>query len=403
MQTTSSPAIGQLPSPSGGVPAAVQDAVDRPRFFSDGDLYEAHEEIAIATRKQRLPRGLPAARRTFVAAKAVVASLQALGEAKWAHRLSQCSSSFWTVGCPGGHGGAVVTALTKRCGLPCCPTCTRLMARRLSRELTAEMKLAVPQKGQRWRFLTLSLQPRATFKDAWDDICHVRTKALEFLKGINGGVHPPAVAAIEFGRNGHPHLHILYLGPFVVRDALSRLLVRWTGGTVVDLPESQWVPVGKPTKRGQRYRTWKAVPPAVGVGGDWYVDVREVKGGLRRGVAEVAKYLADPFGGAGDVRDPQQKQLVVAASRNSAAIAVAGKGRHRVQGYGSLKGIVGRALGKKRKPSPGPVVQPNGTVKGVGFCSCCSSRLVVVQKADRDALAYFNRNRLAALATAPPH
>jgi hypothetical protein len=258
--------------------------------------------------------------------------------------------------------------------------------------LFAEMKAVVPQKGHRWRFLTLSLKPRPTFKDAWDDICRVRTKCLDFLKRVNGGIHPPAVAAIEFGRNGHPHLHVLYLGPFVVRDALSRRLVEWTGGTVVDLPESQWVPVGKPTKRGQRYRTWQAVPPASGVGGDWYVDVREVKDGLRGGVVEVAKYLSDPFGGGGDVSDPVQLQLVVAASRNAAAIAVAGKGRHRVQGYGRLKGIVGRALGRQRKAVPVvPVVQAKG--KGIGFCSCCGSRYVVVQKPDRDAYAFFNRFR----------
>jgi len=394
MNTTSCPSIGQHPSGSAGVPASVQDAVDRPRYFTTADLIESTDELGIAARKGRLARGVPAAWRTLLAAKTVVAALRALGEEKWAVRVEQCSTSFWTVGCPKGHTGTVVAAVTKRCGLSCCPTCTRIASRRLSRALLAEMKTLPQERGHRWRFATLSLQPRSTPKAAWDDIARVREKFMGFLKRINGGKHPPAVASIEFGAKGHPHLHVLYLGPFLVRDTVQRKLVEWTGGTVVDLPESEWVAQGKPTKRGQRYRTWTAQPPASGVGGDWYVDVREVKGGLRAGVSEVAKYLADPFGGAAGVTNAEQRQLVVTASRNSAALAVAGKNRQRIMGYGPLRGIVGRALGKKKKKKEEEDQQEGATAKECkpsGCCPHCGSELVVVQRLDKDALRYFNR------------
>lgn len=408
MDITASPTIGQLPSSSAGFAASVQAAVALSErlgsaLYSDADLYEASEELAIAARKKRLPRGVKSGRRSLLASKTVVAALQSLGEGKWAHRVSQCSEGYWTVGCPNGHGGTVVAAMTKRCGLPCCPVCTRISSRKLGRSLRAELPSIPLQSrgGHRylWRFLTLSLRPRATFTEAWDDMTRVRSLLFKWLKGIHGGVHPDAVSAIEFGAGGHPHLHVLYCGKFIVRDALSRLLVEWTGGAVVDLAPEAWVPQGRPTKRGkQRYRTWEAC------GGDWYVDVREVKNGLFGGVSEVAKYLSDPFGGGGDVLVSLDAQKVVAASRNAAAIAVAGKGRHRIQGYGRLKGIVGRALGKKGRGAADeePAVERPRS-GSVGLCRCCGARLVVVTKLDREAYAHMNRsNPVLVRAVDPP-
>jgi len=357
--------------------------------LAPSDLLEAYEELSIAKRKKRLPRGLKAARRSSLVSKTVVATLQAFGHNKWAHRVSQCSETFSTTGCPNGHGGTVHATMTKRCGLSCCPVCTRLQARRLSRALVNEMPAIALKSGagQRyiWRFLTLSLRPRATFKQSWEDAVEVRTKLFQWLKRLHGGVHPDAICAIEFGLNGHPHLHVLYFGKFIVRDELSRRLVEWTGGTVVDLDPQDWVPQGKPTKRGkQRYRSWTAQ------GGDWYVDVREVKGSLYKAIAEISKYVADPFGGGGDVLVAADAAKVVGASRNAAAIAVAGEGRHRIQGYGLLKGIVGRALGKKGRTKAAQGAD-EGRVSCVRFCPHCGEHLVSVPRVDRDAYAWFNR------------
>lgn len=392
MNITSSPASGQLPILSAGEPPSVQAAALLPQMMSlaPGDLLEAQEELSIANRKKRLPRGLKSARRSLLATKTVVESLQNLGHEKWAHRIGQCSESYWTVGCPQGHGGTVVAAMTKRCGLACCPTCTRVGSRRLSRSLAAEMP-SIPlqsKDGHRylWRFLTISLRPRSSFQEAWDDIVAVRSRLFKWLKSIHGGVHPDAICAIEFGAGGHPHLHVLYCGRFIVRDDLSRRLVGWTGGTVVDLAPEEWVPQGRPSKRGkQRYRSW------VAKGGDWYVDVREVKG-VMGGIAEVAKYLSDPFGGGGDVLVSTEAQKVVAASRNAAAIASAGEGRHRIQGYGRLKGIVARSLGKKGRKEPSADDVAEGRVSRVRFCPHCGEHLVCVRRLDKDAFVWFNRN-----------
>ena len=406
MNHTASPSIGQLPSDSAGPPSSVLAAAQfaQSKSLSNGDFFEAQEELSIANRKKRLPRGVKAARRSLLATKTVVASLQALDHAKWAHRVGQCSEQHWTVGCPNGHGGTVVSAMTQRCGLACCPTCTRIGSRRLSRALAEEMpKIPLQSKeGHRyiWRFLTISLRPRATFREAWEDIISVRSRLFKWLKGIHGGVHPAAICAIEFGEKGHPHLHVLYCGKFIVRDTLSRLLVQWTGGTVVDLGTDEWVAQGQPTKRGrQRYRTWEAK------GGDWYVDVREVKGGLHAGIAEVAKYLADPFGGGGDVTVPAEAQKVVAASRNAAAIAFAGKNRHRIEGYGPLRGIVGRVLGKKGRKDPVAEAHAvaDGHVPRVRFCPHCGDELVCVRRLDKDAFVWFNRNNpVLSKAAEPP-
>lgn len=389
MESTSSPQIGQLPSLVMGLPASVQDAVDRPQYYTNGDLYEASRELSIARRKKRLARGMTAAYRSLLVTQTVVEALDTLGESKWAHRLRQCASSFWTVGCPNGHGGTVVAAMTKRCGLQCCSVCSRLASARLVELLKREVaRLPDVAGGYRWRFLTVSLAPRATFAEAWADICRIRPKVMDYLKRHNQGVMPDGLAAIEFGQQGHPHLHVLYRGGFIVRDYLSRKLVGWTGGEVIDLPESEWVPVGKPTKRGQRYRTWRAE------GGDWYVDIREAKG--IEAVAEVAKYLTDPFGGGADVRKEEDRKRIVTAGRNAAAIAVAGKGKHRIQGYGALRGVVGRALGKKRKDDAvealaGKEAGLEAKPSRIGLCGCCGAQLVVVQRIDKEALHHFNR------------
>lgn len=390
------------------VPADAQAFFDKPPHFTHGDLEEALDEIRIGLKKRRLPRGIPAARRTWYAAKKAIETLRALGEDKWAKRLETCSTWFWTVACPNGHGAAVVAAKTKRCGLACCPTCTRLQARRLARAVAFEMAKVQPREGHRWRLLTVAVRPGPTHQESWEQIADIRTKVLGFLKNINGGSFPAAVAAVEFGEQGHPHLHILYLGPWVVRDALAQRLTVWTGGEVVQLPREEWVPEGRLTKRGkQRFRKWKAV------GGSFVVDVRNVKGGLAGGVREVLKYQTDIFRGARDVRDPAEKLKVVGAARLAVAVAVAGKGRHRVQGYGSLKGVVSRALGKKRgKTDEAVVVAASGEeadakesrrVPAAGCCSVCKASLVVAQKVSRELLVWGNRNIGEAWQSRSPH
>ena len=383
----------QLPYPYPGLyPDAVVESIVRGPTTLPQETYEASVELAIGQKRGRLARGIPAANRSLIVTKTIAASLDALGERGWAHRIRQCGQDFWTLGCPNGHGGTVVAAMAKRCGLSCCPVCTRLTSRRLASEVFRTMKNIVPEKGHQWRFLTVSLRPRATFNDAWSDIKAVRTKLMSWLSKLGG---KDAICAIEFGQQGHPHLHVLFCGPWVVRDTLSRMLVGWTGGRVIDLEPDEWAASGRPTKRGkQRYRTWRAD------GGDWYVDVRNVEGGLAGGVREVTKYLADPFGG-GTAGTPQGHAMIVGAARNAAAIAVAGKGSHRVQGYVVLRGVVGRALGKKNVKSMESTIAETVGVKSPRHCGCCGAELVIVRKVDAASLAFFNRAAPRALEPPP--
>lgn len=380
---------------SSDVPADVRPLLEKETSaYSKFDLDEAVDELRIGWKKRRLPRGVPAARRTWYAAKKAAEALRGHGEHKWAKRLETCSSWFWTVACPNGHGATVVAAKTKRCGLACCPTCTRLQARRLARAVASEMARVPSLGGYRWRFLTVSLKPGATHKESWDQITEIRSRVMGFLRGLCGGVNPSSVAAIEFGEKGHPHLHILYLGPWVVRTTLQQKLTLWTGGEVVQLPREEWVPEGRPTKRGkQRYRKWKAV------GGSCMVDIREVKGGLSGGVREVLKYQTDIFRGAGDVRDPAERVKVLGATRLAVAVAVAGKGKHRVQGYGLLKGVVSRCLGKQRKKQEEDAKAdgaagdaPAKSRVPEACCPHCKALMVVVPKVSRETVNWGNRN-----------
>lgn len=399
-------AVSANPSTHSGVPQTVkaalldQSSAPLPPFA----LHDAAVELGIAAKRERLARGIPAAKRSFIVSKVVADALEAADERKWAHRLRQCGQDYWTVGCPNGHGGTVVASpMTKRCNLPCCVVCARLYARRLSAELFRTVRAMPQRNGFRWKFVTLSLKPRATHQASWDAICEVRTKVMKWLKGLG---FTESVAAIEFGSQGHPHLHILVFGGWIDRDTLSRMLVGWTGGKVRELDPDEWVEVGhRRTKRGKKhFRKWVAVPPKSGVGGDWYADVREVKNGLAGAIREVAKYLANPFGD-GVVADAKSMADLVGAARLAAAVAVAGKGRHRVQGYGSLRGIVGRALGKSGAAKADEAVAEAAGVSSVRCCKVCQAELVAVRRVDAGALAFFNRERvreLAQLADGPP-
>jgi hypothetical protein len=380
-------------------------AAEQAKGFSwtSSDLAEGHSEIRRAQRRGQMPRGVRAARKTFVVVTEAVRALRAWNEDKWAIRVNICANGgFITVGCPEGHGGAVTLRRTKLCGLQCCPNCARLGAKRLAAMVLAEAGKIAVTDNHRPRMLTVSLRPRPSHKQSWDDICKVRTKVMAHLKRIHGG-EVDAVVAIEFGGNGHPHLHILYFGKFIHRETLQRKLVVWTGGKVRELPEEEWVREGRrTTKRGKAVtvRKWEAVPPKQGVGGDWYVDVRNLSdkdGGPWGGVREVCKYLANPFGGAEDMRDPEQRLKTVTAARMMVAVAVAGKGRQRVQGYGRFRGIVARALRPNRAPDEAETEADDEGPK-LPTCPCCNSKYLVVQGVDTAALAWFNR----ALPPPPP-
>lgn len=366
---------------------------------------EAAIELGIGAKRQRLARGAQAAYRSLVVTRTVADTLDALGEKKWAHRVRQCGQHFQTIGCNNGCGGTCVpSVLAKRCGLACCPSCSRSAARRLSSEAWHTLQGYQGKKGFRWKFLTLALQPRATYGESWRDITKVREKVMGFLKKLG---YRDALSAIEFGGKAHPHLHVLFYGGWIDRDILSRMLVGWTGGRVRELAPDEWVAVGRrKTKRGkQHFRKWVAVPPKSGIGGDWYVDVREVEGGLNRALREVAKYLANPYGD-GVLSDAQGQAKIIGAARVAAAVAVAGKGKHRVQGYGVFRGIVGRALGKtKAAQSQAAVAAAAGlpSPRSWRCCQDCGAPLVLVQGIDAKALRWFNRKRIAALyAQAPP-
>jgi len=361
--------------------------------LSPESVRDAQIELAIARKRRRMPRGAAAATRISVVNRHGAAALRAMGEDKWAQRLSQCGQLWQTAYCESGCGGTVIPQPQRRayrCGLQCCALCARIKSRRLATAVYKVAQKIQPRRGWDWRFLTVSLKPRGTHAASWDAVIGVRKKLNKWLKGI--GVEA-TVSAIEFGSKGHPHLHMLLHAPWLVRDTLCRLLVEWTGGTVRDLAE----PVAqgdRRTKRGKAYtRTWEAVPPADGsIGGDWYVDVRALRGDLRAGIREVTKYLANPFGegGAQETREDQ-----IGAARLAVAVAVAGKGRNRIMGTGVFKGVVGLAMGT-RKDAEEELDADVATVAGVDqskgpVCRQCGGCLRIVEGIQKHLLRHGNR------------
>lgn len=95
--------------------------------------------------------------------------------------------------------------------------------------------------------------------------------------------------------------------------------------------------------------------------------------------------------------DAQGTAKIIGAARLAAAVVVAGKGKHRVQGYGLLRGVVGRALGKKNTTSNNAVLVAAGVTSTLGCCSTCQAQLVAVTKMDQQALVFFNRVRMQEL------
>ncbi len=384
-------------------PSPALDVVARPESVEVGStvawgpdaFIEAKDELARAAYRKKLPRGPTAARRNEFVISQVVRAFVALNLLKEATRAQRCGDTTYTAGCEDGHGGAVVNDVSQRgalrCGMGTCPICARAYASRLRRVFNEVMRHHITAKGFRWRFITLSLQPRRTYADSVRDIKHVRRELMRWLKRLHGRTADlNAVSAIEFGDKGHPHLHVLVESRWIAQQALSKKLVEWTGGTVQMLPPGASAPGG---------RNWVAVPPAGGaIGGDWYADVRELRGGIAAGGREVMKYLSDPFGGAPNASTPQGRARIQAAARNAVLMHVALAGSHRVQGYGIFKGLVGQAFGKKSQQRLNAITGRNAAQATVSLgprpsvcCATCNKPLVRTKGIDGAAYWFFNR------------